>query len=148
MIVFKRPAHNFKKFTLTALTIMTIGIVIFLFGTDAALANQTAGPQQSVVSDRQIQNAIDKKIDQSTADRQAIQAMLQREDVRQVAGSAGLDLERASAAAAILSGSSLEMLAAQAREINEGGIVGGEDRIVITTTGIIIILLILILLTN
>ena len=66
----------------------------------------------------EIQAAIDQQIDQADADRQAIQIMLQRADVRRIAGAAGLDLERASAAAAVLSGPALEKMAAQAREVN------------------------------
>ncbi len=148
MRVYARFTEEYRRFALAVLTIAAISVVCFAFVTDAAGSNQTAQPQQTVVSDRDIQAAIDAKIDQANADRQAIQVMLQREDVRQVAGAAGLDLKRASAAAAVLSGSSLEMLAAQARTVNEGGIVGGDERIVFTTTGIIIILLILILLLN
>jgi len=143
-----RFTDQWRRFVLAVATIAAIGAVFFPFVTSAAEVDQAAGPQQTVVSDRDIQAAIDGKIDQAAADRQVIQAMLQREDVRRVAGSAGLDLERASAAAAVLSGSSLELLAAQARAINEGGIIGGEGSVVITTTGIIIILLILILLLD
>lgn len=140
--------HEYRRAALAVFTIAAILAVFFLFVANASGADQTDGPQQTVVGDREIQAAIDGKIDRAAADRQAIQAMLQREDVRQVAGSAGLDLERASAAAAILSGPSLETLAAQARAVNGSGIVGGEGSVVITTTGIIIILLILILLLN
>jgi|GEM_PF-3597229 len=143
-----RFTHEYRRVALAVFTIAAILAVFFLFATTASGADQTTGPQQTVVSDREIQAAIDGKIDRAAADRQAIQAMLQREDVRQVAGSAGLDLERASAAASILSGSSLETLAAQARAVNEGGVIGGDGSVVITTTGIIIILLILILLLN
>jgi hypothetical protein len=140
--------NKYLRSALAVLGIAAVGAVFFPFVTEAAGAEQTTGPQQSVVSDLEIQAAIDGKIDQAAADRQAVQTMLQREDVRQVAGSAGLNLERASAAAALLSGSSLELMAAQARVVNETGIVGGDGNVVITTTGIIIILLILILLTN
>ena len=145
---YKRFADEYKKFAFAVLTIAAISAVFFFFATNAAAAEQTPGPQLTVVSDRDIQLAIDAGLDQATADRQAIQAMLQREDVRQLAGSAGLDLGRASAAAAVLSGPSLEMLAAQARSVDAGGLAGGEGSVVITTTGIIIILLILILLLN
>jgi hypothetical protein len=70
--------------------------------------------------------------------------MLQRADVAQVAGAAGLDLGRASDAVAVLSGPELAKLAAQAREVN-AGLVGGDSNVVLSTTAIIIILLILIL---
>ena len=103
-------------------------------------------PQSHVVRANEIQARIDQQIGQADADRQAIQVLLQRDDVRRIAGSAGLDLERASAAAAVLTGSSLETLAAQARDLN-AALAGGDSTVVISTTAIIIILLVLILLT-
>lgn len=117
----------------------------------AAVALGTAGaslagePQGHVVGANEIQARIDEQIGQADADRQAIQSLLQREDVRQIAGSVGLDLERASAAAGVLSGSALEELAAQARAVN-ADIAGGSDTIVISATTLIIILLIIIIL--
>ncbi len=143
-----RFADEYRRMAITVFTVAAIIAVFFLVVATANGAEPTAVPQQSVVSNQDIQSAIDGQRDRADADRQAIQAMLQRADVRQVAGAAGLDLERASAAAAVLAGPSLEMLAAQARTVNAGGVVGGEGRVVITTTGIIIILLILILLLN
>jgi hypothetical protein len=103
-----------------------------------------AGEPQNVIGENEIQARIDQQLDQADADRQAIQIMLQREEVREIAGSAGLDLERARAAAAVLSGPSLEKLAAQAREVN-ASLAGGDDTIVISATALIIILLLLIL---
>ncbi len=117
-----------------------------------AIAIGTAGvshadePQNHVVGTSEIQASIDQQVRKADADREAIQIMLQRTDVRQIAESAGMDIERASAAAAILSGSSLEKLAAQARDVN-AGLVGGDGTIVISATALIIILLILILVT-
>ena len=120
--------------------------------TAAVIAVGTAGtgladePQRHVIGETQIQARIDQKVGQADADRQAIQLMLQREDVRQIARTAGLDLERAHAAAAVLSGESLEELSAQARTVN-ADLSGGNNRIVISATTLIIILLIVILLT-
>jgi len=133
-----------QRFTLVAIAVVAIGAAFFVFVTGAVGAVPAGEPQRHVVGENEIQARIDQRIDQADADRQAIQVMLQREDVRRIAGSAGLDLERASAAAATLSGSSLETLAAQARVVNSD-IAGGEGRIVLTTTAIIIILLVLIL---
>ncbi len=129
-----------KRFALAVLTMVVVAV-------GAAGSSFADEPQRHVVGQNEIQAKIDQQIVQADADRQAIQVMLQREDVRQVAGAAGLDLERASAAAAVLSGPALAQLAAQAREVN-AGLVGGEGRVVLTTTAIIIILLILILLLN
>ncbi len=61
------------------------------------LANEA---ERHVVVGQEIQAKIDQQLGQADADRQAIQGLLQRADVRQIAGAAGLDIERASAAAA------------------------------------------------
>jgi hypothetical protein len=127
------------------LALAVFAVAVIAVGT--AGANPAGEPQRHVVGENEIQARIDQQIDQADADRQAIQSMLQREEVRQIAGSVGLDLERASAAAAVLSGSALEKLAAQARAVN-AGLAGGDERIVISATAIIIILLVLILVTR
>lgn len=120
----------------------------FLASTVAAPAIATPGDATPhVVSQSEIQARIDQRADQVDADRQAIHTMLGREDVRSVAGSAGIDLARANATAATLSGPALESLAAQARAMDVD-LAGGDGTIVLTTTGVIIILLILILLVN
>lgn len=131
---------RYKRLALAvlALTVMAVG---------AAGTSLAGEPQRHVVGENEIQARIDQQIGQANADRQAIQTMLQREDVRRIAGSAGLDLERAGAAAGTLSGASLETLAAQAREVN-ASLVGGDSTVVISATTLIIILLILILLTG
>jgi hypothetical protein len=130
----------YKRFVLAALAAVVIAV-------GAAGGSLAGEPQRHVVGDNEIQARIDQQIGRADADRQAIQTMLQRADVRRIAGSAGLDVERASAAAAVLSGPSLETLAAQARTVN-AGLVGGDSTIVISATALIIILLILILLSH
>ncbi len=130
-------------FTRFALAVFAVAVIAI----GAAGASLAGEPPRHVVGENEIQARIDQQIGQADADRQAIQCMLQRADVRQFAGSAGLDLERASAAAAVLSGPSLEKVAAQAREVN-AALAGGDDTIIISATALIIILLILILLTR
>jgi len=125
-----------------ALAFLTV-VVIAVGAAGASLAGE---PQRHVVGGSEIQDRIDQQIGQADADRQAIQNMLQREDVRQAAGAAGLDLERASAAATVLSGPTLATLAAQARTVN-AELAGGDEKIIISATALIIILLIVILLT-
>lgn len=117
-------------------------VVIVIGAAGGSLAGE---PPRHVVDNVEIQARIDQQVGQAEADRQMIQVMLQRDDVRQIAGAAGLDIERASASAAVLSGPSLEMLAAQTRDFN-ASIAGGDSTVVISATAIIIILLILILL--
>ncbi len=126
-----------KKLTLAVLAALAFAIGV-------AGPGQAGEPERHVVGENEIQARIDQQIGQADADRQAIQMMLQREDVRQIAGAAGLDLERAGAAATVLSGPALEDLAAQAREVT-ADLAGGSGTVVLSGTAIIIILLILIL---
>ena len=131
---------KYKRFALAFLAVAVIAV--------GAAGTSLAGERQRhVVGESEIQARIDQQIGQADADRQAIQSMLHRADVREFAGAAGLDLERASAAAAVLSGRSLEKLAAQAREV-DASLAGGDGTIIISATALIIILLILILLAR
>jgi hypothetical protein len=130
----------YKRFVLAGFAAVVIAV-------GAAGASLAGEPQRHVIGASEIQARIDQQVNQADADRQAIQTMLQRAEVRQAAGSAGLDLERASAAAAVLSGPALVTLAAQARAVN-AGLAGGDSTVVISATALIIILLIIILLAH
>lgn len=133
---------------MTAYKRIGLALVAAVVITAGAVGPSLAGePQRHVVGENEIQARIDQQIDRADADRQVIQLLLQRPAVRRIAESAGLDIERASDAAAVLSGPALERLAAQANEVNSE-LAGGEGRVVLTTTAIIIILLILILVLN
>ena len=122
---------------------LLLSLALCVVATGAATAGET---QRHVVGPAEIQARIDLQLDQDGADRQAIQLLLGQPGVRQIAESAGLDIERAHAAAALLSGSELKNLASSAREANAG--IGGDHTITITATTLIIILLIIILLTK
>lgn len=130
--------HNRFAMAVLALTVIAVA------GAGSSLAGE---PQRHVVGQSEIQGLIDQQIGQADADRQAIRTMLQREDVRRIAGSAGLDIARVSAAAGALSGDALTTLAAQARDVN-ASLVGGDSTVVLSATTIIIILLIIILLAD
>jgi len=132
--------NTFKKFAFAAFAMLAVTVS----AASAGLAGETG---RHVVADQEIQAKIDQQINQADADRQAIQILLQRPEVRQIAGTAGLDLERASAAAGVLSGSALEQLAAQARAA-DADLAGGDRTIVVSATMVIIVLLILILLVD
>jgi len=103
-------------------------------------------PRSDVVGEADIQTQVDRRVDSESADRQAIQDLLRRPEVRRIAGAAGLDIERASAAASVLSGSELKAIAARAHEINAG--TGGVEKVTLTVTTIVIILLLIIILAN
>jgi hypothetical protein len=130
----------YKRVTLAAFAVV-------VFATMAAGLSLAGDPARHVVADQEIQAQIDRQAGQATADREAIQTMLQRPEVRRIAGTAGLSLERANAAAAVLSGPSLQNLAAQARLVNSG-LAGGDSTVVISATALIIILLLIILIAR
>lgn len=105
-------------------------------------ADVTNEPQRHVIEDLEIQARIDAQVSQESADRKAIEDLLKRPEVRQLAESVGLDVGRASAAAAVLSGEELKNLAARARAADTQLAGGG---VTLTYTAIIIILLLLII---
>lgn len=112
----------------------------------AAVAGSSfaAEAQRHVVGAVDIQAQIDAQGSQVRADHQAIQSLLERPAVRQLAASAGLDLKRASAAASVLSGDQLTDLAARARTANSA--LSGGQSVTLTYGLITIILLIIIIL--
>lgn len=103
-------------------------------------------PRSDLIGQADIQAQIDKRIDNEAADRQAIRDLLQRPDVRRIAGAAGLDIERASAAAGLLTGQNLKDIAARAHEATAG--VGGTQTVTLSVTAIVIIVLLIIILAN
>jgi hypothetical protein len=94
------------------------------------------------------QSAMDAAVQQHVvsvaSDRDDVLRVLNLPQVKAVAGSAGLDLRKATNAVASLEGQNLTTVAAQARQV-EQSLAGGQSKIVISTTMIIIALLVLIL---
>ena len=88
--------------------------------------------------------ALQQHVSSSTADRAMVLRLLEREDVKKVAGEAGFDLRRAASAVNTLEGQDLANAAAQARQV-ERALAGGQSTITISTTLIIIALLVIIL---
>ena len=103
-----------------------------------------AQAQSHVIGRAALDKAVQERVNQEQADRDAIRSLLQREDVRDVAAKAGLSLERAAAGVAMLQGDELRDLAAQARQV-QNDLAGGASTVVISTTTIIIVLLIILL---
>lgn len=101
--------------------------------------------QEHVTSDDELRGAVAGSVNAEAADRAALDRLLQREEVRQVAGEAGLDVERAQDAVDQLEGEELARLAAMARDADDE-LAGGVTTITITATTIIIALLVVILL--
>lgn len=101
-------------------------------------------PPQHVVDDAEIQARIDGQFGQADADREAIRALLRRPEVREIAGAAGLDIERADAAAATLSDSQVRDLAQRAREADAQ--IAGDSVVIISTTLILLIIILILVL--
>jgi hypothetical protein len=104
----------------------------------AAFAQQT-----HVINQSALDQAVQQRVSQEQADRDAIRSFLQNPAVKGVAAKAGLPIDKAEAAVSTLQGDELRQAASQARAVNQD--LAGGSTIVISTTTIIIILLIIIL---
>jgi hypothetical protein len=104
----------------------------------AAWAQQT-----HVINKSALEQAVQQRVSQDQADRDAIRSFLQNPQVKSVAAKAGLPIEKAEKAVSTLQGDELRQAAGQARAVNQD--LAGGATVVITTTTIIIILLIVIL---
>jgi hypothetical protein len=100
--------------------------------------------QAHVINRSALDQAVQQRVSQDQADRDAIRNLLHRPEVKDVAAKAGLSLEVAEAAVSTLQGDDLRELASQARDADQQ-LAGGASTIVISTTTIIIILLLVIL---
>lgn len=101
--------------------------------------------QEHAADQATLDQAVADHVRQKADDRETIRRVLELEQVRKVAESAGLDLRRAQTAVAALDDSEVALLAANARSVNDA-LAGGQGTIEISTTAIIVILLLLILL--
>jgi UDP-N-acetylenolpyruvoylglucosamine reductase len=105
----------------------------------AAWAQQT-----HVINTSMLDQAVQQRVAQDQADREAIGSFLQNPAVKSVAAKAGLSVEKAAAAVSTLQGDQLRQAASQARSVNQD-LAGGASNIVISTTTVIIVLLVIIL---
>jgi hypothetical protein len=110
----------------------------------ALMVAPAAHAQTHVVDRTALAQAVQERVSRDQADRDAILALLARNDVRQIAARTGLPLETAQAAVSTLQGQELRDLASQARQVNDD-LAGGASTVTISTTTIIIVLLIIIL---
>jgi len=100
--------------------------------------------QSHVITRAALDQAVQQRVSQDQADRDALREFLHQPAVKDVAAKAGLSVEKAEAAVSTLQGSDLRQAATQARAAN-AQLAGGASTIVISTTTIIIVLLIIIL---
>ena len=123
--------------TYASVLVVLLGIVI---AAPRALAQTSHAAPQSAID-----AALQQHASTADADREAVRKLLEREEVKKVAGEAGIDLQKATSAVATMSASDLARVAAQAQQVDQA-LAGGQSRVVISTTVIIIALLVLILL--
>ena len=110
------------------------------------LCAPVAGAQQThVISPRALDQAVQQRVAQEQADRDAIHNVLQNPTVRNVAARTGLPIEKAEAAVSTLQDDDLRQAANQARQV-DAQLAGGADTLVLSTTTLIIIILLVILL--
>jgi cell division protein FtsL len=105
----------------------------------------TAGAQEHVIGQSALDKAVQQRVSQEQADREAILSLLNRSDVRDIAGKAGVSLERAQAAVSTLQGKDLQEAAQQARQA-QNDLAGGSTVVISTTTIIIVLLLVVLIL--
>jgi len=117
--------------------ILCTTLAVMLFA-PAAWAQQT-----HVINKSALDQAVQQRVSQDQADRDAVRSFLQHPQVKSVAAKAGLPLAQAEAAVSTLQGDELRQAAGQARAVNQD--LAGGATVVITTTTIIIVLLLIIL---
>ena len=120
-------------------TILVVFLSVWLVLPPAARAQQDPVADQATLD-----QAVATHAQRADTDRQAIRRMLERQQVREIAARAGIDVKRAEAAVATLDGTELHQIAEQARAV-DNSLAGGQSRITVSTNTIIIGLLILIL---
>ena len=121
----------------------TTALAILL--TLAAATPRLHAQSPHVASQTALDAAIQQHVDQVGAQRAAVLRALDRDEVKAVAGRAGIDLTTAATAVASLQGEQLAAAAAQAAQLDES-LAGGQSKVTISTTLIIIALLVIILL--
>jgi len=103
--------------------------------------------QARVVDAAALHRALADHVASEEAQRARVQGVLEREEVRELAGRLGLDLADARAAVATLSGAELADAAARAEAVDVA-LAGGATTVVISLTTLLLILIIVILLAK
>ena len=119
---------------------LVVGPLMFVL----ALSTSAIAQERHAVAPDALAAAVTEHVAQQDVDRAAIHEALSRPEVRQMAETAGIDLDRLSKSVDTLTGSSLTRAASAARDANQA-LVGGASTVVISTTTIIIALLVILL---
>ena len=83
--------------------------------------------QDHVIGKSALDKAVQERVSRDQADRDAITSLLQRSQVRDIAASAGISLDKAQLGVSALEGSELQALASQARQV-QNDLAGGLHR--------------------
>lgn len=108
---------------------------------------RAADPPARVVSEAQLDAALAQHGLAADAQRETIQRLLGREQVRRLAAGAGLDLRRAARAVDVLGGPELAQVAARAAAADQA-LAGGRQTITISVVTLLLIIIIVILLAR
>ncbi|HUU35896.1 MAG TPA: hypothetical protein VMW48_17645 [Vicinamibacterales bacterium] len=103
--------------------------------------------QSRVVDAAALTQALANQTATERAQRDQVQSVVDRQDVRRLASTMGLSLEQASAAVATLDGADLAAASERASAV-ETALAGGASTVVISTTTLLLALIIVILLSN
>ncbi len=118
--------------------VLTVGFSILVAA--PCVSAQTA----HAVSPSLLDAAVQRHLQSTDADRQMVQNLLNRADVRAVAEGAGIDIRSVTSAVRTMDPANLADAASQARVVDQA-LAGGQSKITVNTTYVIIGLLLLIL---
>ena len=107
----------------------------------------SAEQAKTLASQADLDRAITKTLGQEDAARSEISTLLQRDEVRSLAGTYGLDVRRAEAAVSTLQGDELERLSALAANANVQ-LAGGDQVLRISLVALLLIIIIVILIAQ
>lgn len=119
-------------------------VLVGAFALSGPLAHSS---ERVVVTRADLDGAVAKAVAREDAARGTITTLLQREDVRDVAGRYGLDVRRAEAAVGTLEGAELQQLSLLAADANVQ-LAGGDQVLRISLVAALLIVIIVILLVN
>jgi ferritin-like metal-binding protein YciE len=118
--------------------------ILAILLTLAAAAPRLHAQSPHVASQAALDSAVQQHVDETSAQREAVLRVLNRDEVKAVAGRYGIDLTTATTAVATMHGDELATAAAQAQQVDQA--LAGGSSVTISTTTIIIVLLVIILL--
>ncbi len=118
-------------------------VLTLAFGSQPAYAQQ----KSTVVDRATVEQALAEKVQSDESARDSIRVLLNREDVKAMAGELGLDVRRATLAVASLEGADLQRVNARATAASEL-LSGGRTTVTISLVALLLIIIIIILVAD